>query len=87
MEHELTLAMYRDRLDEIEALRAELAEAEARGYQRAIDELLAVPSHESHVAADWLEAQRDGRDGATCICNPRHRDDDPICQYRPKDGA
>lgn len=51
MEHELTLAMYRDRLDEIEALRAELAEAEARGYQRAIDELLAA-----HEAIGQLRA-------------------------------
>jgi hypothetical protein len=39
-------------------------DAEARGYQRAIDDLLAVPSHETHVAADWLEARRAGR-GAT----------------------
>jgi hypothetical protein len=49
--------------DEVAAtLRQEMAEAEARGYRRAIDELLKVPSHETHVAADWLEAQRDGRE-------------------------
>ena len=52
----------RDWQDEVATLRQELAEAEARGYQRAIDELLAVPSHESHVAADWLEARRAGRE-------------------------
>lgn len=37
-------------------------DAEARGYQRAIDDLLAVPSHETHVAADYLEARRHGRE-------------------------
>jgi hypothetical protein len=52
---------YRDTYDELATLRQEMAEAEARGYQRAIDELLKVPSHETHVAADWLEAQRHGR--------------------------
>lgn len=31
-------------------------------YDDAIRALLTVPSHETHVAADWLEARRDGRE-------------------------
>lgn len=45
-------------------------DAEAHGYQRAIDDLLAVPSHETHVAADWLEARRDGRDPTFTSAEP-----------------
>lgn len=52
-----------DGVRQSQRIREEL-EAEARGYQRAIDDLLTVPSHETHVAADLLEARRDGR-GAT----------------------
>ncbi len=37
-----------------------IAAAEARGYQKAIDILLAIPSHESHVCAELLQVRRDG---------------------------
>lgn len=39
--------------------------------------------HVDHVAEKLAEVLVASQEPVVCICRPRHRDNDPICQWRP----